>query len=251
MISKTTPPGVAPPQVHGLTPTPVRDPRVASTDTLELVHDLRQPIALMRLLLAALANQRDVSPSVAQTLAQVTGQVAWLSELVDQWHAPSARTVRHGGPGTAAPESSTQGPSHVLDVLETVADSFAAAHPGRVTWQVHEKPWVRMPSPVLRRALTNLVDNAVRCAGPDGIVRLSVGLTGHRAYVAVDDDGPGFRPAYERTAVGLCIVTEIAAAAGGSLEVGASRRGGVRAVLRIPAIRTRPDGGCDEPAPVR
>ena len=44
----------------------------------------------------------------------------------------------------------------------------------------------------LRRSARNLVDNAVRAAGPDGRVEVAVRREGSRAVLEVSDDGPGF-----------------------------------------------------------
>lgn len=224
--------------------------RPAAGSPEQLVHDIRQPVAVMRILLTAVAGRPDLPAEVAETIAQVNDQATWLAELIGQWPGPPA-----GGPAAAMPAdveaAPDQSPSHVLDVLGSVIDSVQVGRAGRLTVQVRARPWVRLPAAALRRALTNLVDNAVRCAGPDGVVRLGVGVTGGRAYVEVQDDGAGFRPGPGQRAVGLCIVTEIAAAAGGSLELGASGLGGVRAVFRVPVIRTRPDRDRDEPAAVR
>jgi signal transduction histidine kinase len=47
----------------------------------------------------------------------------------------------------------------------------------------------------LRRALVNLVENAMVHGPPDGPVRLRVTLAGERARLAVSDSGPGPDPA--------------------------------------------------------
>jgi signal transduction histidine kinase len=231
-------PDLGPKPVEGLAgAAPGGTPRPAA-DVLQVVHDLRQPVAVMRILLVGLAARPDLPPDVVQTLAQVNGQVIWLAELLGQCPEVLNGTTR---PSTRAGAESGQDSSHLVDVLGSVVESFDAAHRGQLTCQVKDRPWVRVPVTALRRALTNLVDNAVRWAGPEGVVRVVAGVTGRRAYVVVEDDGPGFRPAPAHGAVGLGIVMEIAAAAGGSLEVGASDLGGVRAVFRVPAIRTRPE----------
>ncbi|MBA4021141.1 MAG: sensor histidine kinase [Gordonia sp.] len=108
---------------------------------------------------------------------------------------------------------------------------------------------------MLRRALRNLVDNAVRHA--EGTVAISTQVVDGRepfALIAVEDDGAGVPEGdrdriFERfvrldesrardaggTGLGLAIVAEIAAAHGGSVRVADSALGGARFEIRLPA----------------
>lgn len=218
--------------------------RQPAGDRLQMLHDLRQPVALMRILLTDVADRPDVPTDVADKIAQVNGQVAWLAEMLTQ-SGGRPDHVTDAGPCGAPPrrEPTRSSPSHLTDVLGAVVDSFATTHPGRLTLEESARPWVPVPSTSLRRALTNLIDNAVRVAGPDGVVKVRAGVTGRRAFVIVEDDGPGFTLSRGLPTFGLGIAIEIAAAAGGSLEIGAGTLGGTSACFRVPTIRTRPDGG--------
>jgi signal transduction histidine kinase len=70
----------------------------------------------------------------------------------------------------------------------------------------------------LDRALSNLVENAVRAAPAGSTVRVGSGQIGGWAWLAVSDSGPGL-PANpgDRVGLGLSIVTQIAEAHGGEL----------------------------------
>ncbi len=96
----------------------------------------------------------------------------------------------------------------------------------------------------VRRALTNLVDNARRHARR---VLLAAQRQGRTVVVTVDDDGPGippdrresvFRPfetgARGGTGLGLTIARDIVRAHGGDIELQASPLGGLRARVRLP-----------------
>jgi two-component system, OmpR family, osmolarity sensor histidine kinase EnvZ len=97
----------------------------------------------------------------------------------------------------------------------------------------------------VRRAITNLVDNARRHARR---VVLSATQAGSRVVsVTVDDDGPGipaeqresvFRPfesgASGGTGLGLTIARDIVRAHGGEIMLEDSPLGGLRARIRLP-----------------
>lgn len=130
------------------------------------------------------------------------------------------------------------------------------------------------PSPVLgaraglRRALTALLDNAIRHA--DGEVRVTVRSIGRDTVVDVADDGPGIAPDMEsrmferfvtspsdvkpgvrrRYGLGLALVSEVAARHGGSVSVVRTGRSGATLRLRLPAA-PRPNRRDDKPAQPR
>src|SRR6266536_1603526 len=82
---------------------------------------------------------------------------------------------------------------------------------------------------LLRRAVINLLDNAVRAAGPAGVVVAWVQPSRAGAVIQVDDSGPGLGNAPRgRASLGLGIVRECADAHRGSLVFGTSPLGGAR-----------------------
>lgn len=106
---------------------------------------------------------------------------------------------------------------------------------------------------LLRRALRNVVDNAVRHAA--GRIRIVTGTVDGRAVVAVHDDGPGV-PEEDRTAVfdrfvrldearstdaggaglGLAIVADVIAAHGGEVSITDSPLGGAAVTMRLATV---------------
>lgn len=96
----------------------------------------------------------------------------------------------------------------------------------------------------LDRALTNLIDNAVRVAPAGSMVRVASGIDGGWAFLAVEDEGPGL-PAdrSDRIGLGLTIVERIAEGHGGVLQPFTGDRGrGTTMVIRLPIDSPR-----DEP----
>ena len=100
----------------------------------------------------------------------------------------------------------------------------------------------------LRRALINLVDNAVAATPEGGRVRVAARIVDGRAVVSVEDDGPGIAAAdRERvfdaeystksrgSGLGLAIVARIAAEHGGTVRVEENAPHGCRFLLEWPA----------------
>jgi signal transduction histidine kinase len=111
-----------------------------------------------------------------------------------------------------------------------------------------EDRWFRGETQDLEEMAGNLLDNA--CKWARGVVTVNCATEGDRLQVIVEDDGPGIpdehyedvmrrgrkldesRPGYGQ---GLGIVDDIAKLYGGSLELGRSALGGLKAALTLPA----------------
>jgi two-component system, OmpR family, sensor histidine kinase TctE len=107
-------------------------------------------------------------------------------------------------------------------------------------------PWL------IREALVNLLDNAIRYVPAGGHVTVRCGLAETHPYLEVEDDGPGI-PVSERRAVrqrfyrvpgtpgngcglGLAIADEVARVHGAELEISDNQGVGTRVRLRFPAV---------------
>ena len=133
------------------------------------------------------------------------------------------------------------------DLAVLLADVAAGARRlgAELELEVEEGLVASLRPDAVRRAVTNIVDNACRHARRS--VRLSGRLVSRWVQVTVDDDGPGialerreaaFRPFESETdggtGLGLSIARDIARAHGGDITLEASPLGGLRARIQLP-----------------
>jgi two-component system osmolarity sensor histidine kinase EnvZ len=191
-------------------------------------HDLRTPLTRLRLTLAMLPPGQEFQQDVAEMTADV--------EEMDRMIAGYLAFAR--GEGTEQAEQ--------VD-LSTLLDDVAAGARragARLDLDVPAGLSLKLRSDAVRRAITNLVDNARRHAGH---VTLAAVSQGRSVLVTVDDDGPGipadrresvFRPfesdATGGTGLGLTIARDIVRAHGGEIMLEDSPLGGLRARIRLP-----------------
>jgi two-component system osmolarity sensor histidine kinase EnvZ len=193
-------------------------------------HDLRTPLTRLRLSLALL-------PADAATDADIADMNADLVEM-DRMIGGYLDFVR--GVGQEATE-----PVDIVEILTSAARQ-ARRSGADVEFAAGEPLLLSLRPAAMRRAITNLVDNARRHGKR---VRLTAARQGEALVaVTVEDDGPGipperredvFRPfatgAHGGTGLGLTIARDIVRAHGGDIALEGSRLGGLCARITLPA----------------
>jgi two-component system osmolarity sensor histidine kinase EnvZ len=191
-------------------------------------HDLRTPLTRLRLAIAMLPPTEAIAPDVAEMTADV--------EEMDRMIGGYLAFAR--GEGTEEAQ-----PVDLAALLEEVATGARRAG-AVVEFAAPRELTLRLRPDAVRRAVTNLVDNARRHARRIALSALPQGRT---VQVTVDDDGPGipperresvFRPfesgAAGGTGLGLTIARDIVRAHGGDIYLEQSPMGGLRARIRLP-----------------
>ena len=193
----------------------------------EVCHDIRQPIAGVLALAGAALAEADLPAGARSRLEQIVELAEWQSDLVVNWLATAA--------GDAAP---TAGRTDAVQVVNEAAAAVRLIWAGNLTLIWPPEPvFIRMCPVVLRRMTANLLDNAIRAAGPSGTVTVEVTRWDSRMLLAVDDDGPGFgslvrnKGLAQGHGLGLSTVARQAIQYGGKLECGRSSLGGGRVSL--------------------
>jgi signal transduction histidine kinase len=216
-------------------------------------HELRTPLAIIKTNLElALTDEEGTDESRARAAAVIERAIDRMARLTDDLLALARLD---------APAAGNE-PVPLEQIVADARDEFAAAAAARnVALEAADGPgWVVSGDrDVLKRAVVNLLDNAVRVAPPGSRVRLDHGEEDGWAWLAVSDEGPGialedqesifdrfWRADEARTrpdggsGLGLAIVRQIAEAHGGSIEVRSRAGEGATFVLRLPLRATQP-----------
>ncbi len=195
-----------------------------------LSHDLRSPLTAMRLRLALIEEGEDRDR---------------LEALVDEMQAMVEATLAFSR-GEAETEDTVE--TDLAGLLRALADETAGGGRAKV---VGAPPLLARVRPVaLKRALRNLIDNAIRYAG-----RADIELSDHgdEAIITVSDNGPGlpedqleavFEP-FRRletsrsrktggTGLGLAIARTVIRGHGGEVTLQNRKGGGLTATVRLP-----------------
>jgi signal transduction histidine kinase len=185
------------------------------TFVAEASHELRTPLTLMRTEVELALAQPRPPEELTQALHSVNHEIRRLITLAEDLLG-RAGAEEGGLPIEARPVD-------LVAVATRVADRFRAAAGDRAIQVIAPRSAeVRGDATRLDRALSNLVDNALRHGAGDVVIELRASNDG--ALVTVTDEGAGFptddMSHGEGAGIGLSIVREIARAHGGTVEVG-------------------------------
>jgi two-component system nitrogen regulation sensor histidine kinase NtrY len=146
-------------------------------------------------------------------------------------------------------------PTDIRPVIEAVASLYRESHPAlRLTTHYPDTlPLAEVDPDHIKRAVLNLVDNAVAAVAGAGHVEVEIlpAREGTSIQIAVSDDGPGigaedrerlFLPYFSTKTngmgLGLPIVSEIVMEHGGTIRVEDNLPRGSRFVIDLPVART-------------
>lgn len=206
----------------------------ARTHVGNLAHALKTPLAV-------LSNEvsRKNGPRADAIERQVEAMRRWIDHYLSRARAAATGTVL----GARTP---------VFSVVEDLKRTLLRIHADKaLTIDIEAgTPGMafRGEQQDLEEMLGNLMDNACKWAA--ATVQVTVSGASERVTITIDDDGPGLAPEERDEALGrgkrldesspgsglgLAIVADIAALYGGGLTLNESPRGGLRAVLDLPA----------------
>jgi signal transduction histidine kinase len=153
--------------------------------TADASHELRNPLAIIRTNVdVAMADPHADPDDLRHTMEVVKRASDRMARLVDDLLALARRqepTLEH--------EQVDLG----VAVAEASDDFVVPAAAGNIVLDRAIAPGVVVTGDrdALKRAVANLLDNAVRLAPAGSRIRLATGSEGNRAWIAVADEGPG------------------------------------------------------------
>ena len=203
----------------------------------DLAHGLKTPLTLLNQQAeqASASGQGELAVAIQQQVERMRRQI--------DYHLAHARASAAGGTPAAR--------CHVLTSADALARTMQTLHADRkltIDVRVPNGHFVRAQREDVEEMLGNLVDNA--CKWAKGRIDVRSAIDAGRVIIAVDDDGPGLAASLRETVLqrgvradeaapgsglGLAIVADLVEVYGGSVTLGASPLGGLRAELRLPS----------------
>jgi two-component system phosphate regulon sensor histidine kinase PhoR len=206
-----------------------------------VTHELRTPLAAIRLFGETLAEGRGDPRDYGALVAQESER---LSDLVERVLA-----------ATRVDEAPRFGPVSPRELASSVVEFVEArARRRHVRVDYHaddDLPEARWDADAVGRALLNLIDNAVKHGKEGGHVEVRVFRAEEQVKLSVADDGPGIGAAHREgifdrftrgatdapgTGLGLYLVEQVARAHGGRVDLVTGEACGSTFILVLPVV---------------
>src|SRR2546430_2349346 len=218
----------------------------------DAAHELRTPLTALKGEMEVALRAARSPEEYRRVLASSLEEVEHLIHLAEDLLVFSRST-----PGLRAPTAPVDLEPLLLEVLETGA---RRAQGVGVTMRADtfEPATVLGDAGALRRAILNLVDNAIKYTPAGGKVELSLVTASGQALVTVRDTGIGFEPGAAArifepfvrldaargrdtggTGLGLALVQSVVTAHGGAVEVESAPGAGSRFTIRLPLTSSK------------
>jgi len=208
--------------------------------TAFLMHDLKNSVAQLRLVVSNAVKYRHQPEFVDDAMATIDNAAQRMTRLVDQLQLGAAGAVRR--------------PLKLDDLIATALARCAASNPRPVLGSVAHGSSVEADQEHLTSVIEHVIRNAQDATPDDGSVRVDVSAVGGQIRIVVADTGRGmeayflrdrlFRP-FDSTkgaagmGIGAYQVREYVISLGGSVNVQSTPGKGTRFTINLPALVTQ------------
>lgn len=212
----------------------------------DVSHELRSPLARLHLLLDRV--RRTPPAEAGPDFERAEREIARLDRIIGEALALSRMEAQLPGMDAELIE--------LAPLVEArIAESRIEADARGIVLRTETLAPAALPgsAALIERAVDNLLSNAIKFSGAGSSVEIALRRDGATAELSFRDHGPGvpdaelaslFRPFFrganaaraEGHGLGLAIVERIATAHGGSVRASNAEGGGLRVLLRLPAL---------------
>jgi two-component system, OmpR family, sensor kinase len=221
-------------------------------------HEIRTPLSRIRVAIE-LCEEPDASlDDVRRRFAGLAADVTELELLVDEVLTAARLDLTAPGRKERGPLGQAAEPVEIAELARLSTERFAHLHPSRrlIVAVAPDLPRVEGAAALLRRAVDNLIENAVKYSPEGSEIELEASLEGGSVVVSVGDRGIGvapeempflFEPFFRGegsrsrgtsgSGLGLALVRRIATAHGGSVSAESRQGGGMCFRFSLPADR--------------
>jgi two-component system, NtrC family, nitrogen regulation sensor histidine kinase NtrY len=225
----------------------VESERLAAFTTMarKVAHEIKNPLTPIKIAIEDLSRAYDASdPNFPEAFKQSTKtvleEVASLTKIVDEFSS----FAKFPQPSLA--------PDDLNEIVRSTVPLFTpAVQKGLLSVVLSQKPIpVMVDRDQIKRAIMNLIKNALEAIPPAGMVKIQTVLSEKSAIVVVSDNGPGisesahqnlFTPYFttksEGSGLGLVIVKRIVSDHDGRVKISAQTTGGTSATIELPLYR--------------
>jgi two-component system, OmpR family, sensor histidine kinase CreC len=212
-----------------------------------LTHEVKSPLSAIRGAAELMQEPGMAQDQRQRFLANITRETQRIQEMVDRMMELTALETRR-----ALEHVENVAMRPLLEELVAAAQDAAAPRQIRIVLEAVQDAEVEGDPFLLRRAVSNLLDNAIDFSAQGGQVRVTLERTRRAARIHVKDQGPGI-PEYAQdkvfekfyslarphnskksTGLGLAFVREIASLHHGRIELDNAPEGGALATLSLP-----------------
>jgi signal transduction histidine kinase len=210
-------------------------------------HDLRTPLTVVRAELDLLLEGDDEqNPRIRESLRRIASEATRLEHL-----ASDLLMLATLDAGESPPTRECCRLDELILLSASQLGTLAAER--RISWRINcEEPIeVRCDERAMKRALMNILENAIKYSRMDSVVDIALRLDNSHAHVIVEDKGEGIEPrdlpkVFERfyrgdhtrttpgTGLGLAIVKAVVEAHSGTIDLESEVGVGTRVTLSLP-----------------